>query len=66
MNNCKVPPKGWYCTRECGHGGPCAVYPGGFDDTNIDLLLTGLGTFDTKDCISVEELCKLFKTKGEE
>lgn len=24
---CKVPPEGWYCTREPGHDGPCAAYP---------------------------------------
>lgn len=66
MNTCKTPPEGWYCTRECGHDGPCAAYPDGFDDTNLeDYFLTGLGTFDTKDCISSEELCKLLKSTGE-
>jgi hypothetical protein len=24
-NQCKVPPAGWYCTRQAGHGGPCAA-----------------------------------------
>lgn len=28
-------------------------------------LLTTCGIFDTKECISSEELCKLLKTKGE-
>lgn len=32
---------------------------------DYDLLLTGLGTFCTKDCISSEELCKLLKEKEE-
>lgn len=31
----------------------------------FDLLLTGLGTFNTEDCISAEELGKLIKKKGE-
>jgi hypothetical protein len=22
---CKIPPAGWYCTREVGHDGPCAA-----------------------------------------
>jgi hypothetical protein len=26
-NFCKVPPLGWYCTREPGHFGPCAAHP---------------------------------------
>lgn len=25
-HKCKVPPKGWLCTRQAGHGGPCAAY----------------------------------------
>lgn len=62
MNTCKVPPEGWYCTRESGHSGPCAAYPDGFDETNIeDYFLTGLGTFNTKDWTSSEDLCKLLK-----
>ncbi len=24
--NCNRPPKGWICTREAGHEGPCAAY----------------------------------------
>jgi hypothetical protein len=24
---CNVPPKGWLCTRESGHDGPCAAVP---------------------------------------
>jgi hypothetical protein len=33
---------------------------------DYDLLLTGLGTFDTNDCTTSEELCKLLKNnKGE-
>lgn len=24
---CTLPPKGWYCTRESGHDGPCAAWP---------------------------------------
>ena len=61
---CKTPPEGWYCTREGGHSGPCAAYPDGFDDTNLeDYFLTGLGTFDTKDCISHEDMRHLFKVK---
>lgn len=24
---CARPPKGWYCTRDAGHEGPCAAYP---------------------------------------
>ncbi len=24
---CTVPPKGWRCTRESGHDGPCAAWP---------------------------------------
>lgn len=26
-NPCKIPPKGWFCTREKGHDGPCAAVP---------------------------------------
>lgn len=22
-----IPPKGWYCTRDAGHEGPCAAHP---------------------------------------
>lgn len=29
---CKVPPPGWYCTREAGHKGPCAAWP---DDSPV-------------------------------
>lgn len=25
-HRCNVPPKGWLCTRQAGHGGPCAAY----------------------------------------
>jgi len=25
-HRCKVPPKGWLCTRQPGHEGPCAAY----------------------------------------
>ena len=64
MNNCKVPPEGWYCTRESGHSGPCAAYPVGFDETNIeDYFLSSHGTFNTSDCISYEDLRHLFKVK---
>lgn len=24
---CKVPPEGWFCTRDEGHAGPCAAWP---------------------------------------
>lgn len=24
---CSVPPKGWWCSREPGHEGPCAALP---------------------------------------
>lgn len=24
---CEVPPKGWWCSREAGHEGPCAARP---------------------------------------
>jgi hypothetical protein len=24
---CKLPPRGWYCTRGAGHDGPCAAWP---------------------------------------
>lgn len=24
---CNRPPKGWYCTRDYGHDGPCAAHP---------------------------------------
>ena len=58
IHTCKTPPEGWYCTIEEGHSGPCAAYPDGFDDTNIDLLFT-CGTFDTNDCVSAEDICKL-------
>lgn len=27
MNCCVLPPKGWACTREPGHDGPCAAWP---------------------------------------
>lgn len=30
---------------------------------NIDLLLTGIGTFDISDCISHEDMRHLFKVK---
>lgn len=26
---CMMPPKGWVCTREPGHEGPCAAHPVG-------------------------------------
>ena len=25
MTACTVPPKGWWCSREAGHEGPCAA-----------------------------------------
>lgn len=25
MSTCKIPPDGWYCTREAGHENPCAA-----------------------------------------
>ena len=28
---CKVPPKGWACSRERGHDGPCAASPTTYD-----------------------------------
>lgn len=24
---CKMPPAGWWCSRDKGHGGPCAARP---------------------------------------
>jgi hypothetical protein len=27
LEECKVPPKGWRCTRPAGHEGPCAAVP---------------------------------------
>ena len=33
---------------------------------DFDLLLTGLGTFDTNDCISYEDMRHLFKVKENE
>jgi hypothetical protein len=24
---CDKPPRGWYCTRDAGHPGPCAAHP---------------------------------------
>lgn len=24
-NQCTIPPKGWRCTRDAGHEGPCAA-----------------------------------------
>jgi len=27
MSECHVPPPGWVCTREAGHGPPCAAWP---------------------------------------
>lgn len=32
---CVKPPKGWICTRELGHGGPCAAVQGPSDYTGI-------------------------------
>lgn len=26
-SGCQVPPRGWWCSREPGHEGPCAAYP---------------------------------------
>ena len=26
MKKCNIPPKGWLCTRQPGHEGPCAAY----------------------------------------
>ena len=37
MKHCVVPPRGWYCTREAGHEGPCAAVPK-TDWTMIDTL----------------------------
>ena len=64
MNNCKVPPEGWYCTRESGHSGPCAACTEGFDEANIeDYFLSSHATFNTNDCISYEDMRHLFKVK---
>jgi hypothetical protein len=38
--------------------------PGCSDVDEIDLLTT-CGTFNTKDCVSSDELCKLLNLKGE-
>ena len=27
MTPCPIPPKGWWCSREAGHEGPCAAQP---------------------------------------
>jgi hypothetical protein len=27
MTLCKIPPQGWWCSREAGHEGPCAARP---------------------------------------
>jgi hypothetical protein len=35
VNQCEVPPEGWYCTREAGHDGPCAAMPEG-DSASIE------------------------------
>lgn len=34
--NCTLPPKGWHCTRDAGHDGPCAALPNGC--TNCDVF----------------------------
>jgi len=31
---CEIPPKGWMCTREAGHSGPCAAVPADLNDLN--------------------------------
>lgn len=36
---------------------------GAIEIEEFDLLLVGCGTFDTKDCLSVEDLCKLLEKK---
>lgn len=38
---------------------------GPIDIDDFDLLLTGLGTFDTQDCISVEDLWKMVELEQE-
>lgn len=45
----------------CNHD-HCA---GPIDIDDFDLLLTGLGTFDTQDCISVEDLWKIVEQEKE-
>ena len=67
MTKCKVPPEGWYCTRESEHSGPCAAYPNGFDETDIeDYFLSSHATFNTNDCISYEDMRHLFKVRENE
>jgi hypothetical protein len=47
-----------------GCGNDHCVGPISVED--YDLLLTGLGTFDIRDCTSSDELCKLIKPTGEQ
>jgi len=30
VSHCHIPPKGWWCSREEGHEGPCAARPATF------------------------------------
>lgn len=43
---CDRPPKGWYCTREADHDGPCAAYKKrGFWGQLVDAVGTAFGEF---------------------
>lgn len=35
---CRVPPEGWWCSREPGHEGPCAARPTGLRETIIAIV----------------------------
>lgn len=35
---CRVPPEGWWCSREKGHEGPCAARPTSQGDPLVDLI----------------------------
>jgi len=64
---CTVPPVGWKCSREAGHGGPCAAYP----DDHMDRWEIGFRNIVTaligpRQQFEIEDIVELVKSRSEE
>ena len=42
---CAIPPKGWKCSREFGHKGPCAAASTAPYDTYVETAMKKVNTF---------------------
>ena len=56
MTTCNIPPKGWNCSREAGHWGPCAARSDTPYDDYVDKVVLGRTVFACPDPAYVKKM----------